>query len=147
MSSGVVLYSSHGITNEELADIILQADGVLTPGSPAGYFGGLAAGKAYIWVFRIPCYDGVFDWDGQPLNEDVMVLLDQAKVLIGGEFQTWVYIHLGREPGSQRLAVQFAHSCCRRWPCVVDNDRGRLFSCEEIEQLYKEDGAFTGYGL
>src|SRR5579872_6836176 len=127
MSAGVVLYSSHDITEEELAEVILRADGMLTPGSPAGYFGGLIAGEAYVWVFRIPCYDGVFDWEGKPLDEDDITLLNKAKALLGGEFQTWVYIHLGRSPGSQRLAVRFAYTCCQRWPCVVDNDRGQLF--------------------
>ncbi|GHO51703.1 hypothetical protein [Ktedonobacter robiniae] len=149
MSAGVGLYSSHDITEEELAEVILQAGGMLTPDSPAGYFGGLIEGEAYVWVFRIPCYDGVFDNEGNPLDEDEIVLLDQAKVLLGGEFQTWIYIHLGREPGSQRLAVRFAYTCCQRWPCIVDSDekKGRVFSSQEIEQLYKEDGAFTGYGL
>ncbi len=147
MSYGVLLYSSHDITEEELAEVILQADGVLTPGSPAGYFGGLVDGEAHVWIFRIPCYDGVFDGEGKPLDEDDIVLLDQAKALLGGEFQTWVYIRLGYRPGCQRLAVRFAHACCQRWPCVVDNDYGRLFSCREIDQLLKEDGAFSDYSF
>lgn len=149
MSSKVLLYCSHLITDEELAEVILQADGVLTPGSPAGYFGGLVAGEAYVWISRIPCYDGVFDYEGKPMNEEVYTLLEQAKVLLGGEFQTWIYITLGRTAGSQRLAVRFAYTCCQHWPCVVDSDEttGRIFSCEEIEQLYQQDGAFTRYGL
>jgi hypothetical protein len=149
MSAEVGLYSSHDISEEELTEVIRQAAGVLTPGSPAGYFGGLVAGEAYVWVFRIPCYDGVFDYEGNPLDEQEYALLEQAKVLLGGEFQTWICIVLGDIPGSQRLAVRFAYTCCQRWPCVVDTleTNGRIFSCKEIEQLYKEDGAFTGYGL
>lgn len=149
MSAGVGLYSSHDISQEELTEVIRQADGVLTPGSPAGYFGGLVAGEASVWVFRTPCYDGVFDYEGNPLDEEEYRLLEQAKVPLGGEFQTWIYITLGRRPGSQRLAVRFAYACCQRWPCVVDTleTKGRIFSCKEIEQLYKENGAFTGYGL
>ncbi|EFH87152.1 hypothetical protein [Ktedonobacter racemifer] len=149
MSAGVGHYSSYDITEEELAGVILQADGRLTPGSAAGYFGGFIDGEAYVYVFRIPCYDGVFDDEGNPLDKDDIVLLDQTKALLGGEFQTWIYIHLGREPGSQRLAVRFAYTCCQHWPCVVDSfeTKGRIFSSQEIEQLYKEDGAFTGYGL
>lgn len=100
-----------------------------------------------MWIFRVPCYNGVFDDEGKPLDEDDIVLLDQAKALLGSEFQTWIYIVLGRGPGSQRLAVRFAHTCCQRWPCVVDNHERRLFSCKEIEHLYKEGGPFTGYGL
>jgi hypothetical protein len=100
-----------------------------------------------MWIMSIPCYDGVFDYEGNPLDEDVVALLEQAKVLLGGEFQTWITIILSTLSGSQRLAVRFAHTCCRYWPCVVDNNEGQLFSCKEIEKLYKEDGGFTGYGL
>jgi hypothetical protein len=148
MSAGVALYSSHLISEEELAEVILEAGGELTPESPSGYFGGLVEGEASVWVMIIPCYDGVFDWEGRPLNEDDMVLLDQAKLLLGGEFQTWIYIALGKGQGSGRLAVRFAHASCQHWPCVVDDSepKSRIFSCEEIEQLYKEGGTFTGYG-
>lgn len=149
MSSNVLLYSSHLITDEELAEVIFQADGVLTPGSPAGYFGGLVAGEAYVWVSRIPCYDGVFDYEGKPMDEKDLVVLEQAKMLLGEDFQTWIYIMIGRTPGSQSLAVRFAYTCCQRWPCVVDTSetKGRIFSCKEIEQLYQQNGAFTRYGL
>jgi hypothetical protein len=77
-----------------------------------------------------------------------MVLLDQAKMLLGGEFQAWIYITIGKTPGSGRLAVRFAHACCQHWPCVVDDSepKSRIFSCEELEQLYKEGSTFTGYG-
>lgn len=97
MSSNVLLYSSHLITDEELAEVILQADGVLTPGSPAGYFGGLVLGEAYVWISRIPCYDGVFDSEGKPMNEEVYTLLEQAKVLLGGNFKPGFISHLGEQ--------------------------------------------------
>jgi len=147
MSANVALYSNRSITDEELAQVIRQAGGILTPQPEARAFGGLIDGNAYVWVNRIPCYDGVFDWEGKPLDEDDITLLDEAKRLLGGEFQTWIFIALGRESGSQRLAVRFAYTCCQRWPCVVDGNRGQLFSCKEIERLYKEGGGFTGYGL
>lgn len=149
MSSGVTLYSSHLISDEELAEVLLQANGVLTPESPAGYFGGLIDGKDYIWIFRIPCYDGVFDDKGNFLDENDRILLEQARLLLGGEFQTWIYVNLGKSPGGERLAVRFAHACCQRWPCVVDSSevKRRIFSCEEIKQLHKEGGKFTGYEL
>ncbi|MFL5662519.1 MAG: hypothetical protein ACJ8BW_14385 [Ktedonobacteraceae bacterium] len=147
MSSNVLLFSSHRITEEELAEVIRQADGLLTPQSAAGYFGGIIDEKTSVWIDSIPCYDGVFDDEGNPLDEDDVALLEQAKVLLGGEFQTWITIILSTTSGSQRLAVRFAHTCCQHWPCVVDNYQGQLFSCKEIEHLYKEGGGFTGYGL
>ncbi|MGB8345879.1 MAG: hypothetical protein WCD86_13415 [Ktedonobacteraceae bacterium] len=147
MSANVGLYSSHDITEEELAQVILQSDGILTPQPEARAFGGIIDGSTYVWINRIPCYDGVFDWEGKPLNEDDITLLDEAKRLLGGEFQTWLFIALNTTPtlaksGSQRLAVRFAYTCCQRWPCVVDNNEGQLFSCKQIERLYKEGGEF-----
>ena len=147
MSANVLLYSSHDITEEELAEVILQVQGVLTPEPEKRSFGGIIEGSTYVWIDSIPCYDGVFDDEGKPLDEEDMALLEQAKALLGGEFQTWIFIALSTTSGSQRLAVRFAHTCCQRWPCVVDNYEEQLFSYQEIEQLYKEGGGFTGYGL
>jgi hypothetical protein len=151
LSANLLLYSSHHITTEELAEVILQAGGILTPESAVGYFGGLVADETYIWIFPIPCYEGVFDHEGNPLDEDEFALLEQAEGLLGGKFQAWIYISLNTTPtvitsGSLRLAIRFAHLCCQRWPCVIDNNQGRIFSCEEIEQLYKEDGNLLGRG-
>ncbi len=99
MSADVSLYSSHDISDEELAEVILQAGGIFSPEPEARAFGGVMQGNAYVWITRTPCYNGVFDWDGKPLNEIDIILLDQAKELLGGEFQTWLYIALGRSPG------------------------------------------------
>ncbi|MBA2680157.1 MAG: hypothetical protein H0U76_17395 [Ktedonobacteraceae bacterium] len=142
MSSGLVLYSSHDLTREELREVILQSGGALKPEVDEEEPGGLIDGKAHLWVSHVPCYDGVASD-----NEEELARLEQAKALIGGEFQTWLYIRLGREPGTQRLAVRFAYTCCQRWPCVVESEEPELFSCQDIERLFQEDGAFTGYGL
>jgi len=148
MSANVLLYSSHDITEEELAEVILQVQGVLTPEPEKRSFGGIIEGSTYVWIDSIPCNEGVFD----PLDEQAMAVLEQAEVLLGGKLQSCLYITLDTTPtvtrsGSQRLAVRFAHRCCQHWPCVVENNEGQLFSCQEIEQLYKEGGGFTGYGL
>lgn len=147
MSSSVLLFSSHEVTEAELADVIRQAGGTVTLGPRAYAFGGLTDGEGNIWIDRIPCYDGVFDDEGNPLKEENIVLLEQAKDLLDGEFQTWLHIELGHGFGSGQLAVLFAYACCQRWPCVVDNQGGLLFTCKEIEQLYKENGTFSRYWL
>lgn len=145
MSSNVLLYNNHRIADEELAEVIYQSGGTLTPELPS--FGRISHDRTHVWISRIPCYDGVFDFEGKPLNQEDIQLLKLAKDLLGGEFQTWISIRLSTKSGSQRLAVRFAYTCCQHWPCVVDNNEGRLFSCDEIEQLYKDDGGFTTYGL
>ncbi|GHO64333.1 hypothetical protein KSC_032250 [Ktedonobacter sp. SOSP1-52] len=147
MSSSVLLFSSHNVTEEELADIILQSGGIVTTSPTARAFGGLVDGECDIWIDRIPCYDGVFDDEGNPLKEENIVLLEKAKGLLGGEFQTWLHIELGHGFGSEQLAVRFAYACCQLWPCVVDNNEGLLFTCKEIEKLYKENGVFFNYWI
>lgn len=137
----MLLLSKHQITEEELAEVIRQVGGVVAlPGATP--FGGLIEGKAHVWIDPVPCYDGVFDYEDKPLDEKEFALLEEAKRMLGGEFQTWIRIALGRAPGSQRLAVRFAYLCCQRWPCVVDNHEGRLFSCAEIERLDQGGGVF-----
>ena len=86
MSSIVLLYSSHRITEKELAEVILQADGVLTPEPEKRSFGGIIDGSTYVWIDSIPCYDGGFDYEEKPLDEKEFALLEQAKILLGGKF-------------------------------------------------------------
>lgn len=147
MSSSVLIISSHDMTEEELADVIRQAGGIITTKSTARAFGGIIDGESDIWIDRIPCYDGVFDNEGNHLDEEDMALLEKARDLLGGEFQTWLYIDLGDGFGSDQLAVRFAYTCCQRWPCVVDNDEGLVFSHTDIEQIYKENGIFASYWI
>ena len=108
MSANVVLYSSHRLTEEELAEVIRQADGVLTP--ERVWFGRISQQVTHVWIERIPCYDGVSDDDGTPFDEQDVALLERAKVLLGGEFQTWIAIILSRTSGSQRLAVRLSET-------------------------------------
>ena len=145
MSASVGLYSSHLITEEELRNVIRQAGGVVTPEGP--HFGRISQEMTHVWIIPSEPYNGIFDHDGEPFHQSDVDLLDRAKEIIGGEFQTWISILLSTTSGSQRLAVLFAHTCCQRWPCVVDNDQGQLFSCEEIAKLHEEGGGFTTYGL
>lgn len=145
MSASVDLYSTHLITEKELMDVIREASGVVTPEGP--YFGRLSQGNTHVWIIISEPYNGVFDYKGEPFDQKEVALLDQAKEIIGGEFQTWLSILLSRKSGSQSLAVRFAYTCCQHWPCVVDNDEKRLFSCEEIAKLQEEGGGFTTYGL
>ena len=140
MSHSILLYSSHEISDEELTEVILQNEGILTKSSPMGYIGGLIDGDAHIYVSRIPCYDGV---DG---DEEAMIVVDQAKAMLGAEFQTWLHIQLGHDAGSGLLGVRFAHACCQRWPCVVD-EYDNLFSCKEITEIFEEEKTFNQYTL
>lgn len=88
----------------------------------------------------IPYYDGVFDEEGNPLEEDEVAQFERAKLLLGGKFQTWLYISLSREMGNQRLAVRFAHACCQRWPCVFDSSEknSQLFPVKRLNDCAKK---------
>jgi hypothetical protein len=65
--------------------------------------------------------------------------------MLGDQYQSSLAIHLSHTPKTQQLAVRFAYVCCQHWPCVVYVNYDKLFSCEEIERLYKENGYFTLY--
>jgi hypothetical protein len=151
MSSYILLYTSYALTEEELIAVIVEAGGVLSPDLP--YFGqvfvpGRLPGEfAGIWIDSIPCYSGVFDDQGEPLSEKDLQAVEQAKALLGDEFRSWLLVVLSRTAGTQKVAVHFAATFARHWPCVVDTLCGQLFSTEDIARLEQEGGHFTEYGL
>lgn len=140
MSASILLYTSYPLNKEELAEIIVQAGGVVTPNGP--YFGRVSHDWAHVWLLPIQCYDGVFDYEGNPLDEKEFELTERAKELLGGTFRAWLSLILNSKPGTQKLAVHFAYTFSLHWPCIVDNLEGRLFTGEEIALLEREGGAF-----
>ncbi len=148
MSANLLLYSSHDITGEELAEVILEAGGIIPPESAAGYFGGIIDDGTAIWITPIAWDDGVFDDEGNFLDEDGAFWLEGTKKLLGGEPKACLYISLDYHPlrdVSELLAARFALLCCDRWPCILDNNHGRIFSREEIERWYQEGDSFLRY--
>jgi len=80
MSTNVLLYSSHHITEEELAEVILQVQGVLTPEPETSSFRGIVEGSTHVWIDSIPCSFAPFD-------EQAIAVLEQVEVLLGGKLQ------------------------------------------------------------
>lgn len=87
------------------------------------------------------------DDEGNPLSEEDAQAIAQTKAFLGGDPRSCLWIGLSRVKGTQQVAVRFAATIAKRWPCVVDDVYGRLFSTEDILRLEQEGGHFTEYGL
>lgn len=63
-------------------------------------------------------------------------------------------MEVGHAYRSGLLAVEFAYRCAERWPCVVLADitvnrkpESKIYTREEIMNLYAEEKAFSTYGM
>lgn len=138
MSYNIALYSSHRITTGELADVLQQAGGVVTPEIPR--FGRVSHEHSHTWISPEDCYDGIVD-------EEDFKFIAQINTLLGAECQSCLSIVVSSTPGSQQLAVRFAAVCSSHWPCVITTPERRFFLREEVEQLHREGGRFGTYEL
>ena len=140
MSANLFLYSSHLISQEEFASVLQEVGGFLTPEET--FEARISDTHSHLWL----THEAV-DWFLKANEESQRELFQQVRALLGGELQIVLDLILSSTPGTQRLAVRFAYACSRRWPCVIDDDYGKLFTREDIERLYEEGGGFTTYGL
>jgi DNA-directed RNA polymerase specialized sigma24 family protein len=59
---------------------------------------------------------------------------------LGAPPQTYIVLHISRNPGSEQLALELAIEFAKRWPSVLDNLSGlarRIFTVEEMQALYE----------
>ncbi len=54
--------------------------------------------------------------------------------------QTYVFLDIGKELGSEQLAIEIACAFAERWPCIVDS--GRVYSNQELFELRNSGGDF-----
>ncbi len=137
MNPSVIMLSSHEITREELAGLLLKAGGYIPKG---GSFGLISNEERYIWIHAGDASLREFLADYlDVLKQDAPGVLEQIRAKLGAEPQTYFEVEIRNTPGSQQLAVDFACLCAKIWPCVVIVSHPRkVFSNEEILQLCKE---------
>lgn len=167
MSENIELYSSHVITRNELEEVILEAGGVLTGRGHVGRISQDGTKHVFIWLADeepMPGIDPLYGIHGSATQE-----LVRAK--LGAEPNYVLAIEIGMTPGSGLLAVRFALTCARHWPCVVlaevfegevirpslDNIldpiqlkggfTAKVFDREDMLQLQREGKGFIAYGM
>ena len=134
----VILLSSHEIIWEEIRAIPGEARSTL----PEDDHITIWSEEEYILVYLSQEYlpDHL-----EIMQQDKPDQLQEVRTKLGGEPQSYIEIAIGRTPGSEKLAVDFACRCAEQWPCVVDNCKvvNQIYSKEEMIQLQKEGKGFT----
>lgn len=143
MSQSVELMSSHTITDDDVIEIIAHLGDDIKAVSNPYYFRFISNNEGGVYLNRSEPYSGVFDEEGNVVSEKAAFLVQQAKVLLGGEVQTSLSLRIGHGRGSWRVAVRFAYACCQHWSCVILTEWPQLFSQQDIEQIYRGGGDFA----
>lgn len=133
MAEPVLLLSSVPIDDAGFASILHDAGAVRL--HHGGYEGHLGDHERTIWISRSP----------ESLSELAVVdpqRLHQVQQLLGGPPVTCITLSISREPGSDRLAMQFIAVYAQRGPCVVDDPQGPVYTSAQVQALYEAGGSF-----
>ena len=124
MSDPIALISSVAVTEAELTDLIVRANGFVEPGTPL--FGRFSDGPCHIWI-------------GLDLQDLEAALADAGEdhlakltAMLGGPPRTGVVVEISRTEGSETLALEFAVLFSARWPAVVDDLNRSLLTRDEL---------------
>src|SRR5262249_36821826 len=123
----VKLVTSKAFSRDELIASLLQVGVKPDEGPNRLWDYVLRAGEAIVWV-------DPDDLEHYP-NPEVDTLIESK---LGGPPQTYIVLHMSRNPGSEQLALKLAIQFARRWPCVLDNLSGlarRIFALDELQAL------------
>jgi hypothetical protein len=133
MSDTVTLLSTHQMTREELFEVIEGMRQKGTDIDPEEVFDArISRDEGYIWVL-------LYSGGVEELPEKAQI---QIKEILEGSPQSGIDIEIGRQPGSQELAVELACLFAERWPCVVYDLRGKVFSHQELFELRRSGKGF-----
>ncbi len=130
MSNPVSLISSAVITSDELAAFLPTVGARATPA--AAFLGQLSEGNRHVWI----------SIDNTPLEDFDQQELDVLTRLLGDIPRTLIGLEISRASGSQQLAVRFALATAERWPCVVDDTYGKIYTPQQLEEMRRTGATF-----
>ncbi len=127
MSHTFTLISSSEITNEDFNELLQQSGAVMHPDEV--YDGRISQADRHVWlVLNKTCLQNLEEEDQQEERE---LLVKQLR----GEPKTCIDLTVSRTEGSQQLAVEFASLCATKYPCIVDDNMGRIFTTHDLFTL------------
>jgi hypothetical protein len=130
MPKPVALVSSSAITEQAFLDVVREVGGAIEDAKALQ--GCISQGERHVWVAL----------DNSLLNEfeaDEVELMHQK---LGEKPQSCILLDISRTTGSERLALEFARACAKRWPCVIYNLLNKIISASDLlrlRQTEKED--------
>ena len=122
MGESIALISSAVITETELSDLIVRADGFVEPGTPL--FGRFSDGPRHIWIG--------LSMENPAAEDGGEEYLAEVTGLLGGPPRTDVIVEISRTDGSERLALEFAILFSATWPAIMDDFQGHLLTRDDL---------------
>jgi hypothetical protein len=130
MSEHIAVLSSVAITPDEFAAFLTEIGGVVDP--EYNDQGRISRQNRHVWIYLSP----------EELADVIEKREDVIVQKLGKMPKTNVIVDISREAQSEELALEFARAFAARWPSIVNNLNGKLFSLEELRRL-----PATGEGL
>lgn len=130
MPKPFALVSGREINVQEFFDVLRELGGVIEDADALA--GRLSQGDKHVWV----------SLDNSLLNEYEAAEIKQISQKLGGKPQSHILLDVSRTEGSERLAVEFAGTCAKRWPCVVYNLYDKVISATDVLRLRHADMGF-----
>ncbi len=125
MVQAFALVSSAEIKHKEYVTLLHEAGAVMTP-DDADYDARISRDKLHVWIHLNNA-----SLETELEGDD----LERMAHILGGRPQTYIQLYATKGRESQQLVLEFACLCAQRYPCVVDDNMGKVFSSEELFEL------------
>jgi hypothetical protein len=126
MSEPLILLSSAAISEDDFITFLTGIGGVHEPGDVE--IGRFSRDRCHLWIFLNP----------QALAESLEDIGAAATEKLGGAPQSCVVLELSREPGTERLALEFSIAFAERWPAVLNDTWDMLLTLPDMRQALRE---------
>ncbi len=124
MSDPIALVTDEDISYEEFLDF-LRDYGAMLLNPYEGFDGQLVRDGNDVWI--------AYDNELRELEPDRIA---EAARVLGAQPRVQLILEISRAPGSEGLAIEFAHHFAQRWNCLIDNCRStpdaKLYTRHEI---------------
>jgi hypothetical protein len=127
----VLLIFADRVHPDEFLDLVEELGGV-RPFEPRD--GLLSRERRHVWVTVPPSTPSFFEVGD----------LEEYERKMGGPMLTWAQLSISRTKGSDAVAMELIDAAARRWRMVVDNDRGKVSSVEELRGFPLDRLPFNG---
>ena len=136
MSEPVALITNEVIEPGEFRAFLQQEGATLAPDN--SFDGRISAGDKHVWIALDNSSLRYYDED-EELADELRTLTE----LLGDKPRTNIVLEISRTEGSEQLAINFACEFAKRWKCVVDDLRGKIYSSKELLSMQRAGRSFT----
>ncbi len=133
MSDPIAIISNINISSENFVDFLQNQNNVFVENMDAGE-GRISKGHCHVWIY-------MSNDELQYYKSNDLFLIKHA---LGHKPQTLIILEISRTAGSEQLANDFIYQFLKKWPCIVDDLHGKIYSLKELQQAYQNERSIFG---